>query len=114
MASSEDPARRSAAISMLAHEAQDNNKAIHNTLANALSDTHPQVRAQAISSLSNREGKAATPALQQALHDADASVRLMAVSHAGDNPELLMQAVDDTDKTVSSLASMKLEELNAR
>jgi HEAT repeats len=49
--------------------------------------------------------------LQQALHDADPDVRLMAVSSAGSDPQgqaLLREALEDSNENVRTLASMKL------
>ncbi len=50
--------------------------------------------------------------LQEALHDNDASVRLMAVNSIGNNADLLQQALTDSDAKVRELAAMKLESLS--
>ena len=67
---------------------------------------------QALSSLAHREGAAAVaPALHEALHDSDVSVRLTAVDNAGADVALLQQALTDSDATVRQLAGIRLEPL---
>jgi hypothetical protein len=50
--------------------------------------------------------------LSEALHDSDVSVRLMAVSNAGENVYLLQSALNDTDRIVRDLAGMKLDQIS--
>jgi hypothetical protein len=111
-AKSKDAAARADAIGALMAAGIVGDANVKRALEEALTDPNANVRAQAISSLSHREGSAAAAsALQDALHDADAGVRLMAVDGAGYNIALLQQAVNDDDDTVRTLAISKLEEL---
>ena len=85
---------------------------VRTVLEEALADNYANVRAQAISSLARSEGDDATAALQVALNDSDASVRLMAVDSMGNNTALLQQALTDNDATVRELAKIRLESLS--
>ena len=76
-----------------------------------MTDQDDSVRAQAISSLSHREGSSAAGAIQEALRDSSVDVRLMAVDSITDDNPLLQQAINDSDETVRSLAATKLEQL---
>lgn len=109
-----DAALRADAIASLAMEGRPDNTAVHEALSAAMSDENPDVRAQAVFGLAQREGAAATSALQQAMLDSDAAVRLMAVDSAGENVALLQSALTDNDKSVRELAALKLEELSKR
>ena len=111
MAKSKDATLRADAIGALMAAGREGDANVKTVLEEALTDPNANVRAQAISSLAHREGSAATAALQDALHDSDAGVRLMAVDGAGNNLALLQQAVNDDDETVRNLAISKLEEL---
>jgi len=111
-AKSKNPKDRADAISSLMNEGKAGDTAVRKVLEEALIDKDANVRAQAISSLTNREGDNATAELQEALHDSDASVRLMAVGSIGNNAALLQQALTDSDATVRELAAMKLESLS--
>ena len=82
-------------------------------LDKALVDKDADVRAQAISSLSHREGNSADGAIQDALQDTSADVRLRAVDGITNNIPMLQQALNDSDEDVRSLASAKLELLTA-
>ncbi len=104
--------RRADAVADLAAEGQTNDQSVNSALVSALSDKNPEVRAQAVSGLASRESFDAPVALQNALHDSDASVRLMAVDQAGDNASLLQQALSDGDETVRAYAAIKLEALS--
>ncbi len=106
-AKSNDPVVRVAAISELLSQGRPGDSRVRETLETALTDKDAGVRAQAISSYANREGANAFTALQEALHDSDAWVRQMAVSNTNDKT-LLQQAVNDSEESVSSLASQKL------
>lgn len=107
-----DAVQRADAIAGLAIEGRPDDAAVHEALSAALSDENPEVRAQAVFGLAQREGAAAASALQQALQDSDASVRLMAVDNAGDNAALLQHALGDQDASVRELAAMRLEALS--
>ena len=111
MAKSKDAAVRADAIGALMSAGRKGDAKVKTVLEEALTDPNANVRAQAISSLAQREGSAATAALQDALHDTDAGVRLMAVGGAGNNAALLQQAVNDDDEAVRNLAMSKLEEI---
>ena len=114
-AKSKDAVARADAIGALMAAGIVGDANVKRALEEALTDPNANVRAQAISSLSHREGSAAAAAaLQDALHDADAGVRLMAVDGAGYNIALLQQAVNDDDDTVRTLAISKLEELQKK
>lgn len=111
-AKAKDPTIRADAIAGLATQGLEHDSAIHKVLVDALSDKNAQIREQAVSSLTRREGDKAAAQLQSALEDSDASVRLMVVDNAGENASLLQQALSDSDETVRTLASMKLDELS--
>ena len=110
-AQSKNPTDREEAIGQLLAEAQGNPE-INAVLERALTDPDENVRAQAISSLAHREGANATGAIQVALNDDSADVRLMAVDSITNDVGLLQQAVNDSDETVRSLATIKLEQLS--
>ena len=110
-AQSKNPTDREEAIGQLLAEAQGNPE-INAVLERALTDPDENVRAQAISSLAHREGANATGAIQVALNDDSADVRLMAVDSITNDVGLLQQAVNDSDETVRSLATVKLEQLS--
>jgi hypothetical protein len=110
-ARSNDADVRAEAIGALMSGGREGDANVKRVLEEALNDHNARVRAQAISSLAQREGAGATAALQEALHDGDAGVRLMAIDGAGDNAALLQQAINDEDETVRQLAKSKLEEL---
>jgi HEAT repeats len=112
MAQSKNPEDRADAIAALLATSNEGDPNVNSTLEQALDDTDANVRAQAISSLSHREGSAASQALQEALHDESVDVRLMAVDGITDDAALLQQAANDSDETVRSLAAVKLAELN--
>lgn len=111
MAQSKNPEDRATAIGALLAEGLKKTPAIKAALEAALADQNASVRAQAVSTLAHIDGNDATPMLQEALHDSDADVRLMAVDSITDNVSLLNQAINDSDETVRSLATAKLEEL---
>jgi hypothetical protein len=113
-AKSKDATLRADAIGALMVAGREGDANVKRVLEEALTDPNANVRAQAISSLVHREGSSATAVLQDALHDADAGVRLMTVDVAGNNVALLQQAVNDDDETVRKLAISKLEELQKK
>jgi hypothetical protein len=110
-AQSNKPAERQEAIGALMTVGNNDDPAIKATLEKALTDQNAKVRAQAISSLASREGNGAAGAIQEALHDASVDVRLMAVDAITNDIPLLQQAVNDSDETVRTLATMKLGDL---
>ena len=110
MAKSTNTEERVSAIGQLLAGGREGDADVRETLRAALTDMDPRVRAQAISSFANREGEGAYAALQEALHDSDASVRQMAVGSAN-NTALLQLAVNDSEKSIRVLAQTKLEAL---
>jgi HEAT repeats len=112
MARSKNPADREEAIGGLLAEDTLDSPEVKAVLEKALTDPDENVRAQAISSLAHRDGANAAGAIQVALNDESADVRLMAVDSINDDVALLQQAVNDSDETVRSLATIKLEQLS--
>jgi len=111
MAKSNNPAERAGALGALLSGGLKGDPDVKAALEEALSDEDANVRAQAISSLSHREGSGAAGAIQEALHDSAVDVRMMAVDGISDDVALLQQAINDSDETVRSLAAIKLDEL---
>jgi HEAT repeats len=112
MARSKKPADREEAIGQLLAEDTLDHPEVKAVLEKALTDPDENVRAQAISSLAHRDGANAAGAIQVALNDESADVRLMAVDSITDDVALLQQAANDSDETVRSLATIKLEQLS--
>jgi hypothetical protein len=110
LAQSKNATERKQAIGGLLAVGDIGDPRVKAALEKALTDQDPDVRAQAISSLGHLEEGGATGAIQEALHDTSADVRLMAVDSSNDIP-LLQQATNDSDETVRSLATLKLESL---
>lgn len=111
MAQSEKPAERESAMSALLTGGKVGDPTIKATLEQGLTDQDAGVRAQAISSFAHREGRAAAPAIQSALSDNSADVRLMAVDAITDDVTLLQQAIKDKDEVIRKLAEVKLAAL---
>lgn len=111
MAQSKNAAERGEAIGGLLSGGRQGDPDVKAALEQALNDEDANVRAQAISSLAHREGGAASGAIQEALHDSSVDVRMMAVDGITDDVALLQQAINDSDETVRSFATLKLEEL---
>ena len=102
---------RAEAIGALLADGRQDDPDVKAVLERALTDQDANVRAQAISSLAHREGSGAAGAIQEALHDSSADVRLMAVGGIADDIPLLQQAINDSDETVRTLAAIKLGQL---
>ena len=111
MAQSKDAAERASAMSQLLGSAKTGDPHVKAILEQGLTDTDANVRAQAISSLAHREGNVVLPAIQEALRDRSADVRLMAVDGITDDVALLQQAINDNDEAVRNLAKLKLDAL---
>jgi HEAT repeats len=111
LAQSKDSTEREEAIGALLADGRVGDPNVKATLEQALTDKDDSVRAQAISSLSHREGSNAAGAIQDALRDNSVDVRLMAVDSITDDVALLQQAINDSDETVRSLATTKLQQL---
>ncbi|MGY6215824.1 HEAT repeat domain-containing protein [Methylolobus aquaticus] len=113
MAAASDAAQKLEGLSRLAGQGSADDAAVRQTLERALSDEDPSARAQALYGLSRLEGVSTVGMLQDALHDSDVSVRLMAVDSAGTDAQgaaLLQQALGDADETVREFAAMRLRE----
>lgn len=107
---SRDLSTRTEAITRLA--AVEINAEMLDSLHEALTDEHPTIRAQAVSTLAARKAPDTEAILRQALLDPDAAVRMMAVDSAGEDESLLLTALDDVDKNVRMLANRELEQLS--
>ncbi len=98
----------------LANIAADGNIAdpkVRAALDNAVQDENPLIRGQALSALVNLDKESASDLLTHALHDNDASVRLIALDHAGEDIEILNQALADSDPGVREFAAVKLQSM---
>ena len=107
-----DPSQRAEAISNLISSGATDDPNVRQALEEALTDKDAVVRAQAVTALALSEGKEASAALQHALNDVDADVRLAAVDNAGDDAALLQQALADKNSMVRNYAADKLKALN--
>ena len=112
MAKSKNPEDRASAMGAILSDEIKGTPAIKVALEGALTDQDAAVRAQAVSTLARLEGNDAGAVLQEALHDRDVDVRLMAVDGITDDVTLLSQALNDSDETVRGLAAIKLEALS--
>lgn len=110
MAKAKDPGLRASALSRLATEGPKNDANVQRTVEQALSDQNADVRAQAVFALAQLEGAGAAAELQQALHDSDAAVRLMALDYVENDITLLRQVINDPDEAVRTRVAMKLKE----
>jgi len=112
-AKAKDAKQRAQAIAELVNADPAFDVKVRATLQKALSDSQPQVRAQAISAWATREGElAASEQLRQALSDSNNEVRLMAIDYIEQDTVLLQQASQDIDPTLRGLAEKKLELLS--
>jgi hypothetical protein len=112
LARSTDPMQRKAALSRLALVDQADDESIREIMEDALQDQSSSVRAQAVFGLARRNSPEIDSVLREALDDSDVGVRLMAVSNAGENVYLLESALNDTNRIVRDLASMKLDQIS--
>ena len=108
-AHSNKPDERAKAVGDLLTGGRKDDLEVKATLERALTDKDDEVRAQAVSSVSHREGNEAAAVIQQALLDGSADVRLVAVESIVDDMALLQQALNDSDESIRSLAETKLE-----
>ncbi len=112
LAQSKNPEERADAIGAFLSEGGEGDPEIKAVLEQALTDTDDNVRAQAVSTLSHREGGASTEAvIREAMRDSSPAVRMMAVDSITNDVALLQQAVNDSDETIRNLAALKLEQL---
>lgn len=108
---SDDPQARVQALGSLAASDKRDDPAVQATFHAALMDEDGDVRAQGIYALTKVGAPEAMHVLRDALHDRDASVRLMAVDTAVADVRgtaLLQEALADSDDSVRALAAMKL------
>ncbi|MGQ0595166.1 MAG: HEAT repeat domain-containing protein [Gammaproteobacteria bacterium] len=113
LAEGDDPALRMQALSALGDRGAVDDGTVRSTLEAALADRDAGVRGQALQALAVRGGGEAVEHLRQALRDADASVRIVAVERVEPKDEgiaLLQEALADADETVRSLATSRLRE----
>jgi len=102
--------QRTRAIFELTNKAPNNLEAMTDLLRQALIDESPNVRAQALSVWVKRKEEAAEGLVEQFLQDDAVEVRMMAVGLVT-TKELLLFAMDDSDKRVQKFAKIKLEKL---
>lgn len=108
---SDDPMRRMGALSTLAGSGQADQGAVDAALNAALTDQDAVVRAQAMQALVRRGGPEATGYLEEAMHDQDPGVRIMAlesVDPAKHGVDLVKQALSDADPAVRAMAEAML------
>jgi hypothetical protein len=104
---------RAEAIGALLEIGRKGDPQIQGMLEEAVHDQDANVRAQAVSTLTHLDEfkDGTTEIIKEAMQDSSVDVRLMAVDGITDDVDLLQQAVNDSDETVRSLATLKLEEL---
>ncbi len=101
-------------LTSLAVDGNINDPKVKAALDVAAHNGNPDVRGQAISALANLDKEGASDYLTQALHDDDASVRLIALDHADEDVDILKQALADSDSTIREFAESKLESIGKR
>ncbi len=114
LASSNNPEQRISALSQLAVKASIDAGVVQKILQKAILDKDSNVRAQAVYAIAQQECTDVLSVLEQAMHDSELSVRMMAVDSLGTDARsifLLEQAKDDEEEAIRELAAMKLESL---
>ncbi len=102
--------QKSQAISFLAENVALDNEEFNKILDEALTDDDAEIRGQAISALVRRQGEVnSLPELQQALLDADVSVRMMALQQVNETTGLIQQALNDENDSIRQFAKIKLQ-----
>jgi hypothetical protein len=116
MAKSAKPEERAEAMGNLLAVGRSGDAEIKETLEKGLTDKDASVRAQAISTYTHRDDlkENAHDIISDAMQDDSVDVRMMAVDGIGNDADLLQQAINDPDESISGLAKLKLEELMAR
>lgn len=112
LASSNNPEQRISALSQLGVKASIDAGVVQKILQKAILDKDSNVRAQAVYAIAQQECTDVLSVLEQALHDSELSVRMMAVDSLGSDERsifLLEQAKDDEEEAIRELAVMKLE-----
>lgn len=113
LAEADDPAMRIQALSALGDWGGADEDTVRSTLEAALADRYPSVRKQALQALADHGGGEAMEHLRQGLRDPDPAVRIVAVERVEPTDEgiaLLQEALADADETVRSLAASRLKE----
>ncbi len=110
MAVSGTPDQRTQAFSYLASNADSEDRDVRQIFEAAIAEDNVEVKSQALAALIRWEGEQqASAQLQQALHDPEVSVRLMALQHIDESTALIRQMLRDEDETVRQFAAMKLQ-----
>ncbi len=110
---SDQASTRLEALQLLDQSSQADERTIFSVLHDALKDEDLRVRSFAIQALASHGGTEAMDDLRQALSDPDPSFRLMVISSVAQKDEglpLLHAALSDPDESVSSLATLLLQQ----
>ena len=99
---------RKNALSYLTAGANINDPNVRAALTEAMGDKNPTIRSQALSSMAALDKDNAKEIISRGLQDTDSSVRMAAIESAANNQDLLEQAQNDSDKSVSNYAADKL------
>lgn len=113
MAEHDDPAMRAEAVSALGQSGKRDEPEVRIILDAALSDKDPSVRRAAFQGLASLGGPEAMGSLWRALEDPDPGVRILAVESVAPGKEgeaLLEEALSDADETVRVMASERLKQ----
>jgi hypothetical protein len=113
LAEADDPALRIQALSALGDRGAADDDTVRSTLEAALADRDASVRGQALQALAVRGGGEAMEHLRQGLRDPDPGVRIVAVERVEPRDEgiaLLQEALADADETVRSFAASRLKQ----
>ncbi len=113
---SEDSEERMNALAGLARLGKTDSPEVYDAVARSISDNDARVRGQAVYALSQIENdpNALNDYLQQALHDSELGVRLMAIDAIESDAALLQQALQDKDSSVRDYAASKLQTIMQR
>jgi hypothetical protein len=106
-----NPEKRVSGLEMLREAEGIDPDALRSAYRQALTDSNGEVRATALQGLATLDRDNSLPLLQEAMDDADSSVRLAAVDGMEVNDEsrpLLEKALKDTDESVRELAGLRL------
>ena len=115
LAGSHKPEDRISALSQLAVKNSIDPGIVQKILQAAISDGDAKVRGQAVYAIAQQDCQDALLVLEQAMHDSDLSVRLLAIDGLGSDDKsvaLLEQALSDEDAAIRELAALKLELLS--
>ncbi|MEQ1913753.1 MAG: hypothetical protein HOO93_05530 [Methyloglobulus sp.] len=110
-AASKNSEERTGALQNLGLIGDKDNPDIRKALEDALTDKNADIRAQAISSLIQREGDGAIQEAQRALSDKDVNVRIAVIDKVYGDIGLLQQAMQDSSSEVRDMAAAKLDHL---